>query len=114
LTDAARRKPAPKKRAAAAQQRARVTVVGALKAELAVMGRAAPELADSTLAAAALALAAAVDAPRTSPTAKSMCARELRELLGELRDRMPEGEERDRLDELTARRVARVAGGSGT
>jgi hypothetical protein len=112
LTDAARRKPAPKKRAAA-QQRAQVTVVGALKAELAAMGRTAPELADSTLAAAALALARAVDASKTSPTAKSMCARELRELLGELRDRMPEGEERDRLDELTARRDARVAGGSG-
>jgi hypothetical protein len=78
------------------------------------MGRTAPELADSTLAAAALALAAAVDAPRTSPTAKSMCARELRELLGELREQMPEGEERDRLDELTARRDARVAGGAGT
>jgi hypothetical protein len=108
MTATARRKPASKKRAASR------TVVSALKAELEAMGRTAPELADSTLAAAALALAAAVDASKTSPTAKSMCARELRELLGELRGQMPEGEERDRLDDLSARRVARVAGGSGT
>jgi hypothetical protein len=104
----ATRKSASKKRAAPR------TVVGALKAELAAMGRTAPELADSTLAAAALALAAAVDAPRTSPTAKSMCARELRELLGELRGQMPEGEERDWLDDLSTRRADRLAsGGAG-
>jgi transposase len=30
------------------------------------------------------------------------------------REQMPKGEEGDRLDELTARRVARVAGGAGT
>jgi hypothetical protein len=89
-------------------------VVGALKADLAIMGRAAPELAESSLAATALALARAIDAPRTSPTAMSMCARELRELLDRLRELMPEGEERDRLDDLSARRATRVAGGAGT
>jgi hypothetical protein len=74
----------------------------------------APELAESALAASALALAAEIDSAGNSATSKSMCARELRDTLDRLRELAPPEEEEDGLDELTARRTARLAGGSGT
>jgi hypothetical protein len=64
---------------------------------------------DSALAASALALAAAVDAP-DSTTSLAMCARELRETLATLRALAASKHEPDRIDDLAARRKVRVAG----
>ena len=52
-----------------------MSVVDAVTRDLESLG----DLKDSALAASALELAAAVDAPDNSATSKSMCARELRE-----------------------------------
>lgn len=67
------------------------------------------QLANSTLAASALALARELDAPRNSATSKSMCSKELREIMDRLRELAPVDKESDVVDELRARRKARVA-----
>lgn len=82
-------------------------VTKALQAELSVLRRRDRSLADSALAASALALAREMDSPETPPAAVSMCARELREVLGQIRELAPKDDEKDKLDELTARRAAR-------
>lgn len=66
------------------------------------------DLRDSSLAAAALALARELDSPGNSATSKSMCARALRESLDRLRELVPDEPEADKLDELSAKRAARV------
>lgn len=71
-----------------------------------------PALADSALAASALALARELDDTDNSATSKSMCARALHDALDRLRELTPEGEEADGLDDLAARRTKRIAGGS--
>jgi hypothetical protein len=65
-------------------------------------------LARSGLAAAALALARDLDADETSATARAACARSLVQVQRELRALAPAQEEVDALDELKARRDARV------
>ena len=65
-------------------------------------------LARSGLAAAALALAREMDASETSATAVAACSRSLVQVQRELRALAPAVEEVDALDELKARREARV------
>jgi len=91
-----------------------MSVVAAVTRDLGELRRRAPDLADSALAASALALAAEIDSQGNSATSKSMCARELRDTLDRLRDLAPKQEEKDDLDDLAARRARRIAkGGSG-
>ena len=71
----------------------------------------APELASSGLAAAALSLARSVDDP-DSTTSKAACARAMTEALKELRSLLPDKPEGDGLDDLAAKRAARLAGQS--
>lgn len=84
-------------------------VVAAVERDIAEIARRSPELAESGLAATALALAAAVDDTHNSATSRSMCARELREHLDRLRELAPPLEEVDRIDELRARRTVALA-----
>lgn len=95
-------------------------VVDAVKRDLQAIAQADAALAKSGLAATALALAAHLDAPTgcshfegiagVSPTAKSMCAGQLRDTLDRLRELMPKAAERDGLDDLSRRRATRLAG----
>lgn len=69
-------------------------------------------LAQSGLAASALALARGIDDPRSSLTSKSMAARALREALDRLLELAPPEETSDRIDELggrAARKLGRTA-----
>lgn len=86
-----------------------VTVVEALQRDLAVIAKVAPELAESTLAASALALAREIDTAENSATSKSMCARALVETLDKLRALVPEQDAGDGVDELGSRRARRIA-----
>jgi hypothetical protein len=83
-----------------------LTVVGAVRGDLAEIKKRDPRLAKSALAASALALARELDSD-TSATSKSMCARALLETMDRLRVLAPAKEERDKVDELSARRDAR-------
>jgi hypothetical protein len=65
-------------------------------------------LARSGLAAVALSLARDLDSMETSATARAACARSLVQVQRELRALAPAVEEVDALDELKARREARV------
>jgi hypothetical protein len=81
-----------------------LTVAGALERDLERFG---PDLARSTLAASALALARELDDPDNSATSKSMCARALNDTLDRLVELAPDEDEKDALDDLAARRAAR-------
>lgn len=76
-------------------------VVAAVRRDLKLLPR---ELAQSTLAASALSLAAELDKVKISATARASCARALREVMEELRSLAPPAEESDALDEIKARR----------
>ena len=80
-----------------------MSVVDAVTRDLESLG----DLKDSALAASALELAAAVDAPDNSATSKSMCARELREHMSLLRSLAPDVIVEDKLDDLASRRASR-------
>jgi hypothetical protein len=82
-----------------------VSVVAAVARDLAKLP---DDLGESTLAAAALALAEELDRSN-SATSKSMCAKELRETMAVLRALAPSKKEQDAIDDLTARRTARRA-----
>jgi hypothetical protein len=82
-----------------------LTVIDAVRRDLAALGD--DELAQSGLAATALALARSIDNSRTSATARSMCAKALAENLDRLRELAPEKKTDDAVDELAARRAAR-------
>lgn len=69
------------------------------------------DLANSALGASALALAREMDS-QNSATSKSMCAKALLETMDRLRSLAPEREEKDQVDDLSARRAARIAGGA--
>lgn len=64
------------------------------------------DVADSALAATALALAAEIDGAN-SATSKSMCARELRETMALLREQAPPAVVADRIDEVKSARERR-------
>jgi hypothetical protein len=85
-------------------------VTEAIARDLAEIAKHAPDLADSTLAATAQALALELDHPFNSATSKSMCAKALMDALEQLRALMPVREEGDDVDDLVTRRAARRAG----
>lgn len=84
-----------------------MSVVEALSAEL---ERMPADVAESALAATALVLAEQLDDGHTSATSKSMCSRELREALGQLRALAPPEKKADGIDnlrdEVAAKRAA--------
>jgi hypothetical protein len=81
-----------------------MSAVAAVRRDLAGLPR---ELAESGLAATALAMAQRLDAGGGSP---SECAKALTDVLLKLRELAPPKQERTRLDDLSARRAARLAG----
>jgi hypothetical protein len=70
-------------------------------------------LAESGLAATALALATALDDPGNSATSKAMCAKALAETVRQLRELAPEEKRKDKVDDLSAHRAARRARAKG-
>lgn len=92
-------------------------LLDAILADLEAIRRRAPELADSALAATAVAMAKEIEHPFNSATSKSMCARVLADTLETLRELAPPQKAKDRIDEVAARRAERrsgVAEGSAT
>jgi hypothetical protein len=87
-----------------------VSVVAAVERDLAKLPA---DLRDSALAATALVMAKQLDYERTSPTARSMCARVLLDTLDRLRELAPEDTKKDKLDDLAGRRAARLAAAQG-
>lgn len=79
-------------------------VVAAVRRDLASL---TPGLADSALAAVALAMGVEVDDRGNPGSTKASCAKALTDALRELRALVPVGEEGDRLDDLAARRDQR-------
>lgn len=84
-----------------------MTVVAAVKRDLEQMPQ---DLAESGLAATALAMAARLDGGGGSP---SECAKALTDILTKLRELAPPKQEKTKLDDLTARRNARLARQAG-
>jgi hypothetical protein len=84
-----------------------VSVVAALQRELEGMPR---MVAEGALAAQALVMAAQLDDPEVSATAKSMCSKDLRETMAALRAVAPAKRETDGIDrlrdEVAAKRAA--------
>ena len=87
----------------------RTNVISAAEHDVEAIRARDPELADSALAAAALALAHEIEHPFNSATSKSMCAREMRDTLDRLRELAPEEQGADSLDDLSAARAKRRA-----
>lgn len=85
-----------------------MSVEEAVRLDLEGMG----DLANATLAAAALALARSIDDESTYATAKANCAKELRETMNRLRDLAADRKGDSPLDEIRARRDARLEGQS--
>ena len=71
-------------------------------------------LADSALAASALALAYEIEHPYNSATSKSMCVREMREVMDRLRELAPTVAASNPVDELRAARSKRRARASAS
>ena len=92
----------------------KLTVLAAVEGDLKLLAKRDPALAKSALAASALALARLLDDGSNSATSRAMCARALTETLDRLFERAPDEQEADKLDDLSARRAARLAGGSKT
>lgn len=92
---------------------ARTNVIEAVEADLEAIRKRAPEVADSALAATAIQLAYEMENPFNSATSKSMCARSLIEILDGLAEKAPPTQqETSQLDDLRAKREARIAGGA--
>jgi predicted phage-related endonuclease len=90
-----------------------LTVTEAVKRDLRRLAERDPELANSGTAAAALALAREIDESDNSATSKSMCAKALQDILAQLRELAPTEEGRDGIDDLSAKRNARIAQRAG-
>lgn len=84
-------------------------VVDGVKRDLDKIRRRDPDLATSALAMLALSLAADMDNPRTSATARSMGGKTLQDTLKQLWAMVPAEEGNSRLDELSERRAQRRA-----
>jgi hypothetical protein len=84
-----------------------MSVAKAVKRDIADIRKRDRALGDSALAASALVLAEQLDDPGNSATAKSMCARALREALDRLRELAPARKESDDVDDLAKRRARR-------
>lgn len=80
----------------------------AVQRDLDAIAQRDPELAQSGLAALALAMAQEIDFPN-SATSKSMCAGQLRDALAGLRALTPVAEVHDEIDDLRRRRAERTA-----
>jgi len=105
-----------------------MSVVEAVTRDLELIRRSAPELADSAMAATALAMARELDdvlaeqecescghvqswTPHpNSATSKSMCAKALLEVMQQLRQLAPPAKKETDLDKVRARRAARRSG----
>ena len=87
----------------------RLNVIEAAEREVEATRERDASLADSALAASAVALAYEIANPFNSATSKSMCAREMRDTLDRLRELAPEEDHADSLDELKQRRSERQA-----
>lgn len=85
-------------------------LIDAIHSDLDALREVAPELADSALAASALAMAREIANPYASATAKSNCARIVLDTMDRLRELAPPDEDHDELDELRDRRAARRGG----
>lgn len=106
------RKPTPARRkpvAPAVPKRPVGDVEAAVRRDVAEIAKRDRKLATSGLAASAIALGREIDIEKNSATSKSMCARALAETLERLRALAPPAEEADGIDDLAARRTARVA-----
>jgi hypothetical protein len=86
-----------------------LTVVAAVRRDLAEVASVDPELARSGLAATALALAKQLDNPN-SATSMSMCANALRDTLAALRERVPTQQAADGVSGLAERARLKLAG----
>lgn len=84
----------------------------AVEQDLRLIAERDEQLASGTLAATARTLALRLENPYTSSTAAAMCAGKLIETMDRLRELAPERQEGDQLDDLSARRAARLAGGA--
>jgi hypothetical protein len=87
-------------------------VINSVLRDLEYLGQCDERLAESALAATALAMAREVEHPFNSATSKSMCAAKLMEATRELRELCPPVPQRDRLDEVNERRERRRAAAS--
>jgi hypothetical protein len=86
------------------------TVAKAVQRDLDTIAETAPQIANGALAMTALSLAASIDDPDTSPTARSMCARALVDVISKLNDQVPEvAAADDPIDALASRRAKRKA-----
>lgn len=88
----------------------RTAVVDAVERDIVDMAERDETLANSGLAATALAMAYELENPFNSATSKSMCARALLEISDRLRELLPPEAEGDAVDDLAARRTERAKG----
>jgi hypothetical protein len=84
-----------------------VSVVAALEVEFAELAGRAPGLSAGALAAACFELGRQLDDPGNSATSKSMCAKSLQDILGQLRALAPPVLSSDGLDDIQAQRAKR-------
>lgn len=91
---------------------ARTGVIDGVERDLAEIAERDEELAKSTLAGVAIRLALELDHPYNSATSKGQCAKALNETMDRLRELAPEEEANDGVDDLAARRKARLEGGA--
>jgi hypothetical protein len=85
------------------------SVVKAVERDLAEIRKRDRALAESAVAASALALAREIDSPSNSAAGKAACARSLLETMERLRELAPPAGEGDRIDDLGRRREVRRA-----
>jgi hypothetical protein len=88
------------------------SVVEALERDLAKIRERDEQVANSALAASAIALAREIEHPFNSATSKSMCAGKLYDAWNRLLELAPPQEEADQVDEYAARARAKLDGGS--
>ena len=92
----------------------RTSQIEAAEREVEAIRNADKDLADGALAASAISMAFEIANPYNSATAKSYCAREMRDTLDRLRELAPPEARKDGIDDLAdkrAKRRARVAKG---
>jgi hypothetical protein len=88
----------------------RLSVLAATQGDLDALALRAPALAKGSLAASALVMAAQLDDFNTSATAKSMCAKALREAMDRLAELAPPVTTKDGVSDLQAARERRRGG----
>ena len=86
-----------------------MSVLKAIDADLEQLAKRDSALATSAMAETARALAKELDNAGNSATSKAMCAKALNDTLERLRELAPPEETKDNLDDLSARRAARIA-----